>query len=425
MASWTDRTLRPASLRGVPFFVDAGTADQGRRIVTHEFPGRDEPLHEDLGLGAATFTVEGLVVGDDCLDQLDAVEGAALAPGVARLVHPWRGALDVVVTGIRAAQSRGEGRVCRFTITVQRAGGPAQPGTSIDGRLRTAAAADALGEAAAGDWAASAAGLADAAGFVLEGAQGAVGRAGSLLGGALRAQGLVRALRDGDLAAALSGLATLAPDALRDPLTIGRQVAGLFRLASGLAGGRAAPRRSLPGRAAPTILPASPIAEALLAVAAAPPLPTPAPSTPSRATEASAIAAADRLIRAAAAGEAARAAVEATPESRDEAVRLRDRLADALDAAADRAGAAGEDATWRAATDLRAASVADLSSRSASLPALRRVELARTRPSVLVAYGLDGDDLPGLVARADDVALRNRARHPGFVTGGRSIEVLR
>ena len=41
--AFLDPTFRQASLRGLPFYVKTGTDAPGRRWVTHEFPGRDDP----------------------------------------------------------------------------------------------------------------------------------------------------------------------------------------------------------------------------------------------------------------------------------------------------------------------------------------------------------------------------------------------
>lgn len=92
--------LLPASFRGVPFVAAAGAGSGGRRIVTHEFPLRDEPYTEDLGRLPRHFTLRGFVIdtpeGDTYLDQrdalIDAVEGYATA-GV--LVHPTHGPISV------------------------------------------------------------------------------------------------------------------------------------------------------------------------------------------------------------------------------------------------------------------------------------------------------------------------------------------
>ncbi|TNY06237.1 DNA circularization protein, partial [Escherichia coli] len=41
--------LRPASFRGVGFFVASDQGEYGRRGPVHEYPNRDNPYFEDLG----------------------------------------------------------------------------------------------------------------------------------------------------------------------------------------------------------------------------------------------------------------------------------------------------------------------------------------------------------------------------------------
>jgi len=61
--------LRPASYRGVPFGVLGGSASFGRRNAVHEYPFRDTPWVEDLGMSARHVHVTGFLVGDDVIAQ--------------------------------------------------------------------------------------------------------------------------------------------------------------------------------------------------------------------------------------------------------------------------------------------------------------------------------------------------------------------
>ena len=57
--------LRKASFRGVEFGVTDAEGEGGRRTVTHEFPQRDLPYVEDMGLATAKFTLQAFVLGAD------------------------------------------------------------------------------------------------------------------------------------------------------------------------------------------------------------------------------------------------------------------------------------------------------------------------------------------------------------------------
>lgn len=54
--------LLPARFRDAPFHVDAGSRENGRRIVTHEFPKRELPYSEDMGRQAMAFQVRGYCI---------------------------------------------------------------------------------------------------------------------------------------------------------------------------------------------------------------------------------------------------------------------------------------------------------------------------------------------------------------------------
>src|SRR5262245_24235558 len=58
---WRDDFL-PASYRRAEFHVDSGSRENGRRIVTHEFPKRDVPYSEDMGGRAIEFAVRGYCI---------------------------------------------------------------------------------------------------------------------------------------------------------------------------------------------------------------------------------------------------------------------------------------------------------------------------------------------------------------------------
>lgn len=58
---WRDN-LVPASYRGAFFHVEAGSKENGRRIVEHEFPKKDDPYAEDMGRSAYAFTVRAYCI---------------------------------------------------------------------------------------------------------------------------------------------------------------------------------------------------------------------------------------------------------------------------------------------------------------------------------------------------------------------------
>jgi prophage DNA circulation protein len=52
----------PASFRGAPFHIEAATKEDARRIVTHEWPKKEDPYSEDMGRRAKAFSVRGYCI---------------------------------------------------------------------------------------------------------------------------------------------------------------------------------------------------------------------------------------------------------------------------------------------------------------------------------------------------------------------------
>jgi prophage DNA circulation protein len=106
----------------------------------------------------------------------------------------------------------------------------------------------------------------------------------------------------------------------------------------------------------------------------------------------------------------AMASADYQPASSTEANALIAQLGGLFDTEILAAADAEEDATYGALRDLRAAVIADLRARSASLPELITVALPGNLPSLAAAYRLYQDSTrePGMVNRANVI-------HPGFM----------
>jgi len=130
---WVGANLRPGALRGLLFYVRSSEENSVRRWVTHEFPGRDEPWHEDMGAKTQSFSVEGLIIGADVVLQARAFARAAKDPEVATLLHPWLGAMQVVVQDCRISFDVDQARVARISLRVEKAGTKPAPVISEDG----------------------------------------------------------------------------------------------------------------------------------------------------------------------------------------------------------------------------------------------------------------------------------------------------
>ena len=124
---WRDRLLQ-ASFRGVEFGVaDHEAKIAGRRVQTHEYPGRDVPYTEDLGKRTKQFGIEGYVVGDDYAAQLDRLIQACDMAGPGELVHPYRGVRQVACVELNVNERTSEGRMARLSFQFVEAGANQYP----------------------------------------------------------------------------------------------------------------------------------------------------------------------------------------------------------------------------------------------------------------------------------------------------------
>jgi len=410
---WVGANLRPAALRGLLFYARRSEETSIRRWVTHEFPGRDEPWHEDLGAKTRSFSIDGILIGPDVVLQARAFRRAAADPAPATFLHPWLGAMLVVVLDCRVELDVDRARVANVSLRLEIAGTKPAPVIGTDGLGSVLAEADELLTTAQGAYAQYRY-MRAMADFAIANFKASIEGIAGAIEGALANTGKV-----GAAASSVTALASLNDAALVSDTAVPAALATAARDVSALAGGRAALTRGAD---------AAPVAafealgtltsQDLVPVAASP------ASTPARQQLATANEALGVLAAAMFAGEFARAAAAVPWASRDEAMAARDRVSDALAAAADRVAALGWDDVWQRLVALRAASAADLAERAAPLPRIRRVELPGVMSSTFIAYQLDGDSLSDVFGRAAALSARNRVRHPGFVPSSSPIEVL-
>ena len=139
--SWRD-DLRPASFRGVPFFVADAEGQGGRRGALHQYPQRDTPYWEDLGRQARTVTLTAYLIGDDVAARAARLIEVLEAAGPGYLVHPHKGTMRMAVASYRETHRIAQGRATWYEITFQEAGEAAYPATTADTTARVGAAAD-------------------------------------------------------------------------------------------------------------------------------------------------------------------------------------------------------------------------------------------------------------------------------------------
>ncbi len=130
---WLENYQNP-SFRGVQFFVDNTDNKTGRRTIAHEFPERDVGFAEDLGRITKTFTVEGHILGDDYFATRDKLIDAMNTEGSGELVHPYLGILQVNVVSFSYRESTKEGRILRFSVDFIESGSVKFPVQAADAK---------------------------------------------------------------------------------------------------------------------------------------------------------------------------------------------------------------------------------------------------------------------------------------------------
>ena len=120
--------LFDASFRGIKFFVDGHQYSVGRRNVVHQYPLREVPYVEDMGMDADEFTVEGYVLQrkenafNYIVERNDLIK-ALKKKDSGLLIHPFLGSQKVNVVGKSTIREDfGEGGIARFTMSFVIAG---------------------------------------------------------------------------------------------------------------------------------------------------------------------------------------------------------------------------------------------------------------------------------------------------------------
>jgi prophage DNA circulation protein len=410
--AWRDQ-IQQGSFRDAAFRTEAEERTGGRRVVSHEFPGRDDPVVEDLGRRAKTFSIDCHVIGAEFVTARDALIAALEAPGPGLLVHPQYGRMMAVVFDYSCFTSTDEGGIARFRITFGEAGQAVAAPVAAPAGNEAEAAAEEVTDAAPEDFETKFS-IEDAASFVEDAAEEVIKGMGqvSQLAAGLRG-GVGPALRAFE--AGLSFLPANVSSLLRDPIRLGLAIVGLVSAVSALnGGGRRTRLQSLE-----MLLDWQP-AEMDLPI-----------RTPQRALEVANRTALVDLFKRVAAAELVRTAAVLDYPSYDEAIAVRDSIAGRLDRLALAAADRGDDNAAEVFDRLRRALARDIAARGATLARVYQLQLAASEPALVLAHRIYGGETErrGAAAvtpeaRAAAIVARNRIAHPSFVPAGVGIELL-
>lgn len=390
-----------ASFRGVEFRFRTASATLGRRNVVHSYPGRDDPYVEDMGRKAREFTIEAFVIGDNYIAWRNQLEAACEQAGSGELVHPTRGRMQVALQDCRPSESIDAGGMASYSLTFIEAGSNRFPTVRTDAPSLVSGAADNALGAVRGDFAKR---------FKVSGFPAFVGT--SALGNVTAAISGIR----GSFLSYLPDMNILPSFNFELAALLGA-AGSLFGTPEDLASRFGAQIGALNGLLSPADTRAATVSLSGFGTAQSgfTPLPSVPATTPSRVQQGANQAAVVNMVQRTALVESARAASQVTFTSRNEALAVRDQLADALQVQAETA----PDNVYVALTDLRVALVKDIGTRAANLTGLVEFTPRATVPAIVLAYRLYDDP-----SRDAEIVSRNRVRHPGFVPGGRALEVL-
>ena len=389
--SWKQELL-VASFRGVTFELAESERMDGRRQVVLEGPGRDEPYVQDLGAATRRVKVEGFVIGEDYARRRDALIAALRERGPGELTHPYYGTSLASVAAATISESTREGGMARFALEFVLEGDPAGVAASPTGAGETGEATDRVRDAAGESISRQI--DRNPSNVVLSTSRVAVGTV---------SRGFERVVRERLSLLDLLNQPNPAAELIRTAERLGDVVLrrgndwALWIQSTQVAYrtfGRGIRLRVDAFRAllefSLDMLQAGSNREFRAVIA---------PSVASALAEA-----ADQA-----------AAVGSVWESRQAAVDARDDLLAALGALLE----ISDDTLGEAVRDLRAAVVGAIPDPSVDLPELATYTPPDTEPALVAAARLYGDP-----SRGDEIARRNRVRHPGFVPARAALEVL-
>lgn len=388
--AWRDE-LRTASFRGVPFQVEQGTIVAGRRLARHEYPQRDVPYLEDMGRKAREYKVEAFIIGLDYMAGRDELLAAIEEAGAGQLVHPWHGTLNVTVSDCQLTESTQHGGLARFALTFVEAGRQIEPNTAVD----TEGELDAQYGQCDADFAADFAenfSIDDLPEFVVQDALESMNVLLELPEMSLGDLGWIRS-------DPLSSLTALLPEnllgSLGNPLALAGGVLSLVRLADSVTG--------LFGYQRPMAAASSTY------------------YTPSRTAQNANRSAIVGLVQQAATARRISDLAKSEPATLDDARIARREIVQRADTVL-----LNEYTGQRAASaifQLRTDAIAHFSRLQPSLPRVVDLLPQAVRPALVLAHDFYGDSWLD-ASREDELLVRNRVRHPGFVPAGQSLELV-
>lgn len=400
--AWKDK-LRTASFKGIKFYVADHESSAGRRLSVNEYPFRDVPYTEDLGRKAGRWVITAYLVGEDYQAAADRLMEAVDAGGAGALVHPYLGTKQVIAEEARRRETSREGRYCEINFTFVEAGARQFPnGEQIASKL-TATSADSLIGISRGIFE-NGINLEGVSEFVRDAFGDSLGDAAGIfetiqLNGGINIQSTVSKINQAaEWVASLVELGDPSAGLLGNITGISDRLISLFKGVLDLGGSKKSQAANLAKFANYTV----PLVSA---------------TTSQNLIINNNAAITERYVRTLAMANEAKALVQVPFTSFDEAIQTRQYLLGRIDGVmAD----SQDDSEYDALQALRKQVGNAIPSTAESLPRLGTLVLPQSEPSLTVTYDLYGD-----ITREADLIARNHVRHPGFLPGGQTLEILK
>jgi prophage DNA circulation protein len=438
---WTDDLYGPiglkggGSFRGKKFYVRTTTTKVGRRVIIHEFPGKDKAAAEDMGKSARRFRFDAYVLGPNYMKDRDALVKEFETAGPGQLVHPFWGKFTVTIEGdVDVEESYDFGGMAKFPINAVEAGVLAQPEVTADtkGAVLIASSGLLASVCAAFSTAFAVAGfisdVSQAAANVVNGVTGTItslkGRIDSVMLAVDSVGDAIKQFSDGvsslillpgQLANQLSGIITSVVDSVKN---LGTAWDSYF--APGESPGTTpgspslAPTSASPATAAVRtnlLLSVSDTMGSFTGGLVHGPDTTPARQQINSNQDALAL-----LVQVSTAAAVCNVAADLPYASAESALSMRDRLISQLDSLS---LVIADDASYASLCALRSAVYAHLSQAATSLPRIVVYMPPETVPALVLAQRLYGDS-----SMAQDIIDRNNVTDPSAIPGGQPLEVL-
>lgn len=392
------------SFRGVPFFVASHQLGTGRRIAVHEYPGLDDPFNEDLGRASRSISLEGYLLGDDVQDQKNKLISACETAGAGVLIHPYMGSLTVKCSDLKISENAKEKRWVGVALTFVK-----DPKTAPAAKYSVDKKATAKVKAAAGI---SATKSNFSKSFsLLKAAKSTVQAAVDLTNKALDQ---VEALRDTmrDVAEFVEKIKQVRANIdllLMTPGDFANRIEALIASTVDAVSFGSTEEKAKFARS--QLLEGIKMSTMLVNTKA-----VPNQTAVERRKQAQNQAALVSLFQEIAAHDMANKLVDAKVTSVQDAGTLQESMAAAYETLLE--GTDNPDA-YQTIQDTEAAALAYLRETSADLAVVLTVTPERTVPSLVLSFEIYGTN-----QRAQDLVDRNGVQHPGFIRGGRALEVL-